>query len=103
MGDVPSFKNRKRAILDRNTGKMRTLTEPHTKQWMERCIKSFESQLYSAMQTIAGGTLTAQQARSLIVSALPLDDSRAWIPEMHIHSIDVEIGEDGADVIIERI
>jgi len=102
LGHVPSFKNRKRAILDRNTGKQRTLTEPATKQWMDRCIQSFVSQLLCAAQTIVSGTIPGRSKLFSIVSSLPWDDSRQWIPEIHVLTVEVDKGDEGADIHIAQ-
>lgn len=103
QGHVPAFKNKKRAIQDKRTGKMRTLTEPKVAEWMEQCIQSLESQLFLALATAAEGTLMGRSRQSWIASSLPLDDSRQWIPEQHIYCKDVTKGEEGAEIIIERI
>jgi hypothetical protein len=103
LGHVPSFKNKKRAILDRHTGRMRTMTDAKTQKWMEQCIRSIESQLLYAIQTIAEGTLTARRVPSLIACYLPLDDSRQWLPELLIKSVDCDKGEEGATIVIEKL
>tara|TARA_R110000868_G_scaffold148404_3_gene370345 strand:- start:195 stop:533 length:339 start_codon:yes stop_codon:yes gene_type:complete len=103
LGHVPSFKNNKRAILDRNTGKMRTLTDPKTKKWMNDCIHGFGLQLNLLFQINAAETATEQLVLSSIASLLPLDDSRHWIPELHIYCEDVDKGIEGATITIEEI
>ena len=106
IGNCPSFKNRKRAILDSNTGKMRTLTEPKAKQWMEKCIQSLSSQLLAYSQTTEGGTLTDAQRQcltALLRQSDQFDDSWQWIPEIDIRSRLVEQGQEGAEVEIEYL
>ncbi len=103
LGHVPSFKNKKRAILDRKTGKMRTLTEPETKKWMERCIQSFEYQLLSAFLITEGGMQTVLSPHSWTASFLPLNDSVQWIPEITIRVEQVEKGAEGAIIEITRL
>lgn len=103
MGHVPSFKNRKRAILDRKTGKLRTLTERKTARWMERCTNDFVSQLHSMLATVAAAMGTEHCPRSLIASLLPLDDGIAWIPEIHLHTVYVDPGDEGAEIEIEMM
>jgi len=103
LSHIPSFKNKKRSILDRNTGLQRTLTEGKTKQWMERCTQSLVSQLLCATQTIEGATIPGHSKLSLIVSSLPWDDSRQWIPETHITTQEVPNGDEGCLITIERI
>lgn len=103
MGHVPSFKNSKRAILDRNTGKMRTLTEPEVKKWMESATDAFVSQLSSLTQTTDAVIPTEPFPHSLIVSSLPLDDSRQWIGEIRVKCMDAAKGDEGATIIIEPL
>lgn len=100
---IPAFKNRKRAIRDRRTGKQRTLTEPRVKEQMERIILAIGFQLLSVIPTTAGETLTAQQARSWIASSLPSDDSRQIISQIFITALDCDKGEEGAQIIIEKM
>lgn len=99
-GTIPAFKNKKRSILDRNTGHQRTLTDPKTKRWMDECIRSLSYQLLSQCQTIEGGTSTESLQRFLTVS-VPPDDSWQFIPEIHIKA--VTGGEPGAEITITRI
>jgi hypothetical protein len=100
---VPSFKNSKRAILDRRSGKMRTLTKKETRALMDQITLDFVSQSVSCIQTAAGETLTAPLLRSSIALLMPQDDSRAWIPEHHVYSADVDKGFEGAEITIERL
>jgi len=97
IGDVPSFKNNK--MIARG----RLITNPKRQKWMEHCIQLIESQLNYAMQTSAGETLTGQQALCWIAQSLPCDDSRSFIPELHITAVDCTKGEEGATITIERI
>jgi hypothetical protein len=76
IGNVPSFKNRKRAIRDRKTGKLRTLTEPKTKRWMNNCIDQFESQL-SIICRIRDGETVGEWRKRLLTVLLPLQDD-SW-------------------------
>lgn len=103
QGHVPSFKNAKRVMFNRQTQKPFLGTRKDVKEWMERCIQSFESQLFLATQTGGPGILTGQHQRSLIASSLPLDDSREWIAELVVISKDAPKGSEGATVIIEQI
>lgn len=103
LGPVPSFKNRKRAILDRNTGKMRTLTEPKTKQWMKKCIAQFESQLLTACPTIEGETAGEWRKRlQTVLSPLQDDSWKFMLPgEQNVEM--VAKGDEGAVITIEPI
>jgi len=97
QGHVPSFKNCKRVVRNR------LITRPDVKKWMERCIQSFESQLFCESQTTELVTLTGPQAPYSIASCIPLDDSRQWIPELHVLCQEVNKGEEGATIIIEQL
>lgn len=97
LGHVPSFKNHK--MLARG----RLITDPQKQQWMERCIQSFVSQFGSFTLTVADEMRTGPLAPYLIVSLLPLDDSRQWIPELHIYCEEADKGYEGAVITIERI
>ena len=101
-GAVPAFKNKKRAIQKAN-GQLRTLTDPKTRSWMDKVTLSFVCQLSSITPTTTGETLTAQQLRSLIVSLMPLDDSRQWVSQLVISDTDVEPGQEGATITIQKI
>lgn len=101
LGHVPSFKNKKRIRVAK--GKPISFTEAKTRRWMDRVIQSFESQLFCATQTIGDVTLTVPCPHSLIVSSLPLDDSRQWIAELHVSALDVDRTEEGATIIIEPL
>lgn len=103
QGHVPSFKNCKRVVHNRTTKKPFLATKPEVKGWMQRCIQSFESQLFCATLTADAGTLTAARPRSLIVSSRPLDDSRQWISQLTVLAEDVDAGNEGATIIIEEI
>jgi len=97
QGHVPSFKNNKMLVRGR------LITDPKKQKWMQRCIQSFESQLFLLTRTTAAGTLTDNSLRSLIASSLPLDDSHQWIPEIKIEAVQLEMGHEGAVIIIEPI
>lgn len=101
IGPPPSFKNNKRAILDRNTGKMRTLTDPKTKRWMEACTSQFESQLLTACPTIEGETAGEWRKRLLTVLSRLQDDSHQYMLPGQQSVERVEKGMEGVDVTIE--
>lgn len=103
LGHVPSFKNMKRAILDNRTGRMRTLTEPKAKSWMERCIRSFEYQLLCEYQTKDGETPMVPCQLSWIASRLPADDSCKDFTKLQIEVLEVPKGEEGAEILIELL
>ena len=103
QGHVPSFKTQKRAAINRQTGQAMIVTGRKEKEWMQRCIQSFESQLFCACQTIGPVTPTAPPLHCSIASSLPLDDSRQWLPELHVYVQEVRKDEEGATIIIEEI
>lgn len=103
IGNCPSFKNRKRAILDSNTGKMRTLTEPKTKQWMNQCINQFELGLLTALAIREGETVGAWRKR-LQIALLPLQDDcwKNMLPgDQNVKM--VEQGMEGVEVELEYL
>lgn len=51
LGNVPSFKNKKRMGLNRKTKRPIHYTEPKTKQWMKDCVTLIASQLSSRSRT----------------------------------------------------
>lgn len=100
-GHVPSFKNKKRIARIKN--KPALITRPDIRKWMDDVIHDFVSQLFCASQIGGGETSTVALPPSLIVSSLPLDDSREWISELLITDADVNPGEEGAHIIITEI
>lgn len=106
LGHCIAFKNRKRSILDRNTGLQRTLTDPEAKKWMERCKKLFTQQLLSAYRTEGGAIRTESSQRfwtALFNPSRKFDDSCKIIPSIDIRCIRVPEGEEGADLVIELL
>ncbi len=99
LGHVPSFKNSK-MILWRQK---RIMTKPEVQQWMEAVTESFASQLRSEFQTRGIAITTGLSALSQIASSLPLDDSRKWMPTHSVNTLLVSKGQEGADVLIERL
>lgn len=104
LGHVPgNFKNRKRAILDRHTGKMRTLTDPKVKKWMDKAAHSIASQLHLRCLIDVRGIATDQQLLSWIQLSMPLDDSLVWIELGYVRGQRVKKGEEGAVITIEKL
>lgn len=102
LGHVPSFKNNK-SIFRNQKGKPFIATKPIRKKWMEQATHLIELQLLSASQTAMPEILTAQSLRSWIASVMPLDDSWQWVNELHIKTVKVPKGEEGAYIVIERL
>lgn len=97
LGHVPSMKNNK--MLTRG----RLITNPQRQRWMDLATQSIESQLFSAIRINGEETLTGQELRSLIAWSKQFDDARTWVPSLHIESSDCDKGEEGAEIIIERL
>ena len=102
LGHVPSFKNSK-CIYRTKKGQPFIATNPKNKKFMELCTLAIELQLNSLSQTIGGEISTEQVQQSLIVWSKEFDDSRQWIPEIHVKMKKVSKGMEGAIIIIEKI
>lgn len=106
-GLVPSFKNCKRAVVQKGLSKKgkpyaRPVTEPEVKKRMESITRSIASQLLSICQTDDGATSRACSRRSL-TALLPRDDCWEIIPEQHIYGKLCANGEERVEIKIERI
>lgn len=101
-GHIPSFKNKKR-MGKSSSGQPVLYTRSDVKRLMDSIILSLESQLRSACRTSALVTSMGQPALSWIVSSLPLDDSWQFIPELVVRVEQVERGQEGADIVVERL
>lgn len=96
IGHVPAFKNKK--II---AGK-RLVTAPKARQWMELATKDMYSQLKSLFQTEGDETSTEPWQRSAIAS-WPLDDNWKQIPMIQVKVRQVEKGDEGAIVKLQKI
>lgn len=115
VDNITSFKNSKEIIqlpmkgatkcgqCGRRPGRPMLITKPERKRQMESITASIVSQLFSALVTRGLVTSMAPIPLSKIASLLPLDDSRQWITEVCVSSLLVAKGDEGADIIIERI
>lgn len=103
IGPPPSFKNSKKIVRNRKTGRLRLITKPEYAAWMKEATRAFESQLSSAFRTTGAATSTAPWPPSSIVSLAPLDDSRQWIPEIHVRVEIVPKGAEGAILLLESL
>lgn len=81
----------------------RLITKPETQKWMQQCETAFELQLRSLYQTTVDAMLTAHKLRFWIQSVMFLDDSVKWIPEINMAVKFVPKGQEGAEIIIERL
>lgn len=101
--NVPSFKNSKRSILDRNTGKQRTLTPGKMKKRMDHLEQSIVSALLSLSRTGEGETALACRRRLLTVSLELCDDSLKVVPEFSFGVRYVEPGQEGVEIEITKL
>ncbi len=105
LGEIPGFKNSK-SIFRNKEGKPFIATNPEFKVWMERAIRLLEYQLRSGLQTIGTGMPMEHSQHCLIALSKQsgsFDDSVKWIPEMSVRAVKCKPGEEGAEIIIERI
>ena len=97
---IPSFKNKKRMMRGR------LITKPETQQQMEEITLNFIAQLRSSIRIVDAATLTEQHQPCLIAlltHSKDFDDSRQWIPEIHIKAVDCDKGNEGAVIEITRL
>lgn len=105
---VPSFKNRKIAIVLNRKALVnpqaraitRTLTEPKTKARMDLLENAILSALYSSCPTIAGVTAMEWQKQLRIALSGLLDDSFQIIPESSWRAEKVAKGQEGVRIEI---
>lgn len=100
LGHIPSHKNRKRAILDKSKGHLRTLTEPSIKKRMDRLENAILFALYSWCQTSVLGMHSgcSKQLRTALSGLC--DDSIKEVPE---GSWDVEYVPKGQEGCVIQI
>lgn len=103
VGHIPSFKNAKRAILDKNTGRMRTLTQGKIKKRMDALEDAIVFALFSWFQTSGDATQRACWKPSLTHSFGPSDDSILEIPCGEWDVRYVAPGEEGVEITIQEI
>lgn len=70
---------------------------------MEQAVASFESQLRLELAMRGIEITTGLSALSQIALLLPLDDSRKWMPAHSVSTLLVSKGQEGCDLVIERI
>jgi hypothetical protein len=102
LGPVPSFKNKKRIVLNKATGKPFLATESKTKRWMKEAVKSIASQLRSTCQIKEGGT-TPECLKRFAMQSLPLDDNWQELEIGHVHTKLVPKGLEGAHISITLV
>ena len=113
--NVASFKNSKEIIqlpikgtpkcgqCGKRPGRPMLITKPERKKQMAAITESFVSQLQCELATRGIATLTGRSLLCSIASWVPLDDSRKWIVEINVSSLPVAKGDEGADIVIDRI
>lgn len=101
IGHAMSFKNCKRMATTKD-GRQFPVTEKRVKQWMNLAKASLLSQLKFLVQTECGETWMGSKAQSWIASSLPSDDCRQVICKLVVEDQQVEPGEEGVEIIIER-
>jgi hypothetical protein len=97
IGHVPSFKNLK--VI----GRRGLYTKPRAKAWMQACSDSIALQLLCLFRISENATPTGRSRQSWIASYVPLDDSVREIVEERIRVEFVEAGQEGAEILIERL
>lgn len=104
---IPSFKNAKQWITKLPNGKPLKrpflITSPEFQRWMEKAVLSLESQLLSKYLTGSDGTPQARLKLFAMLSLLPADDSVTDLPEGSWKVVHVPPGEEGAEILIERL
>jgi hypothetical protein len=102
LGNIAGFKNSKRIVRRKNSQSMMIISDADLKKRKTAIIQSFVSQLRSTL--IPSGDVTQTDARVLYLTlSLPHDDCWTAIPELIVRSELVETGEEGADILIERL
>ena len=81
----------------------RLITSPVKQKQMDQYIHAIESQLLSAFRTTDGEMQMGHSLASWIASCVPLDDSIQWVPEISVKAVSVAKGEEGADILIEKL
>lgn len=102
IGSVPSLKNAKMVIFDREKGHMRPLTEPRVQKWMAKATRLLRLQLIFAFQQ-TGSPISTEDFLRFLTFYVPADDRRQIITDLEIHNVQVELGQEGADILIERL
>lgn len=100
VGHIPSHKNRKRAIMDKSMGHLRTLTEPPVRERMQRIENAITFALYSLCQT--NENVTHSECLKQLRTALSglCDDSIKEVPEGSWYTEHVPQGEEGCTITI---
>lgn len=101
-GNTPSFKNRKRAIQDSKTGKLRTLTERKVAQRKSRIQAVMLSELISVFATFDPEISTAVRQQYLM-RLLPPDDNWKVVCGLNVTGSKCNPGEEGFTITIERL
>lgn len=103
IGRPSSFKNSKMICQPEGYPRPILITDPKIRKWMDKATRLIESQLRSWLATTGTSTSTDAEARSKIVSSLPLEDSYVWVESISVNWRRVRKGEEGAEISIERM
>ena len=99
-GHVPSFKNQKQLIPG---NPLRLITNPGLKCRKTTIEDAIVSALLSDSRIESNGTSTGDWPLSLMLSLLPEDDCWSCVPSIQIETEFVAEGEEGFDLVIERL
>lgn len=99
---VPSFKNTKKIVGGKNHRPM-LITDPRKRKIMDRITDAFESQLRALFPTSATAMAMASFRPPSIALSMPLDDCLAEIGKIVVDWRKVSKGQEGVEVVIERI
>jgi hypothetical protein len=100
---IPSFKNHKRAIIDKKTSHARTLTDPKIAKRVQRLEDAILSALYSESQIIGSETHSECWKRLRTLLSGLCDDSIREVPAGSWDVLYVQPGQEGVDITITRL
>lgn len=103
VNHVPSFKNCKRSVINRKTGKLGTMTEPKVKKRMNALEDAITSALFSWYRTEGNETRSECSKQLRILLCGLSDDSIREIPCGSWSTEYVKPGEEGLRITITRI
>lgn len=103
LGHIPSFKNHKRAIKSRETGKLRTLTDPEIAKRVERLENAILSALYSGSQIRGSETHSECWKRLRTLLSGLCDDSIREVPSGSWDVQFVPAGQEGVEITITKL
>src|SRR5579864_3767389 len=78
VGEIPSFKNKKRAIVSRTTGKLMIVTETKVKKRFNAITNSLFTSLCESVTT--QGVMQTERVQPFLTACVPQDDNWHFIP-----------------------